>query len=125
MIAYDSSSRAQAVNAAGVANPEITFGEPIDDPPPKRRRKAGKADTAGTAANKGALQNSTAEAAATNGAEAELDTPEPAELARSGAGETEAHAAASIPAKRGKFLRYRTFWCYCCHATSFDVSDFT
>ena len=112
MIAYDSSSRAQAVNAAGVANPEITFGDPIDDPPPKRRRKAGKADTAGTAADKGAVQNSTAEAAATaNGADAELDTAEPAELTRTGAEETVAHAAASIPAKRGKFLRYSLQYC--------------
>lgn len=78
---------------AGVTNPEMTFGDELQDPPPKRRRKEGKAAAAEAAA---------AQADAAEPSGAELADSEPAELTRTGAAQVVADADATIPTSTGK-----------------------
>jgi hypothetical protein len=93
--------------AAGVANSEMTFGDEIQDPAPKRR-KAGRK-------GKAAQQEEDAEGAVVSmqpspsgtGAvalrpAAEMSDSEPAELSRTGAAEVAADADATLPGAQGE-----------------------
>ena len=82
-------NRLQMCCATGVANSEMTFGDEIQDPKPKRQRKADKAIEAGSA---GIADPAAGEAAAS----------EPAELTRTGAAEVVADADSSVPATKGE-----------------------
>lgn len=88
--------------SAGVANSEITFGDTIDDPPVKKRHKAGKAGMA--AAEEAAQKAEAVTSGSPDQAEAQLAAAdsEPAELTRTGVKETVADAAAGVPPKSGK-----------------------
>ena len=78
----------------GVANPEMTFGDEIQDPKPKRKRKADKAIEAGSAGTAG-IAGTAADGAAAS---------EPAELTRTGAAEVVADADLSVPATKGESI---------------------
>ena len=93
--------------ASGAANPEMTFGDEIQDPKPKRRRKAGKAGKAGTADDEEAGTSTAGIAEASQPSSSglaagnELADSEPAELTRTGAADVVADADKTVPRSTG------------------------
>ncbi|KAL0017809.1 hypothetical protein WJX77_008582 [Trebouxia sp. C0004] len=91
----------------GVANSEMTFGDEIQDPAPKRRKAGRKSkaaqqeEAAGGAVASMGPSPSNDHAVALSSA-AEMPDSEPAELSRTGAAAVAADAAATLPSSQGQ-----------------------